>query len=203
MPILQQENKYKEHRVSIRDQSVHLVPIIVVLFGRSMISIRTCWFVGAVVCCELLSHAALVTALANGFTTNTNPIMDLFAKITGDSSSSKGVLLSPTSEMLESTHLLILPGFGNAMNDYTMDVSLVPVLRSRGWGEDNISVLPVERGDWLKVFLRGCFDIKFWQSDAAPTRAAFRWYLEKVASEVKIIKDRCGDDTKIVLVGHS
>ena len=109
----------------------------------------------------------------------------------------------PTEEMLERVHFLILPGFGNASEDYTMPRSLVPTLVSRGWNDGNISVLPVERINWLQVFLCGCFDLQFWLADAAPTRPAFRWYLQKVASEVKRIKSEKGEESKVVLLGHS
>eukprot|EP00814_Leptocylindrus_danicus_P004598 CAMPEP_0116014820 /NCGR_PEP_ID=MMETSP0321-20121206/6479_1 /TAXON_ID=163516 /ORGANISM="Leptocylindrus danicus var. danicus, Strain B650" /LENGTH=263 /DNA_ID=CAMNT_0003484493 /DNA_START=346 /DNA_END=1137 /DNA_ORIENTATION=+ len=84
-----------------------------------------------------------------------------------------------------------------------MPRSLVPTLLSRGWSENNISVLPMKRSDWLKVFLCGALDLKFWQADAAPTRPAFRWYLELVASEVKRIVEEEKPETKVVLVGHS
>lgn len=112
-------------------------------------------------------------------------------------------LSRPTDAMLEKIHFLILPGFGNASQDYTMPRSLVPTLLSRGWSNANVSVLPVERSDWLQVFLCGCLDLQFWKGDAAPTRPAFRWYLQKVAREVKRIKSDCGEGIKVVLVGHS
>mmetsp|Transcript_22485 Transcript_22485/g.64670 ORF Transcript_22485/g.64670 Transcript_22485/m.64670 type:complete len:322 (-) Transcript_22485:61-1026(-) len=95
--------------------------------------------------------------------------------------------------------LLILPGFGNDAVDYTMERSLVPSLMQKGWGAEQISVLPVQRGDWLNVFLRGALDLKFWANEAPPTRQAFSWYLERIANEIQNLKD----DERIVLVGHS
>lgn len=110
----------------------------------------------------------------------------------------------------ENIHLLILPGFGNAAEDYTMDRSIIPTLHSRGWNTNQVSVLPIERSNWLNVFTRGCFDIEFWLADASPTRAAFRWYLDLVASEIDRIEKEWlevdGNDInnlKIILIGHS
>lgn len=98
-----------------------------------------------------------------------------------------------------SVKVLILPGFGNDSVDYTMDGSLVSSLVEKGWQESQISVLPVQRGDWLQVFLRGALDLKFWQGDAPPTRQAFSWYLERISDKISALKD----NEKIVLLGHS
>lgn len=74
----------------------------------------------------------------------------------------------------------------------------------------NIRVLPIQRTDWLKVFLRGCFDIKFWQNTADPTRPAFAWYLNHVANEIQQLttsnSEHDNDDdgpASVILVGHS
>lgn len=95
--------------------------------------------------------------------------------------------------------LLILPGFGNDSMDYMIPNSLVDSLKKRGWQEDQICVLPVERLDWLKVFLRGALDLDFWRSNAPPTKPAFSWYLERIAAEIKEVKH----DERIILLGHS
>ena len=95
--------------------------------------------------------------------------------------------------------VLILPGFGNASVDYTMNGSLVSSLVSRGWQESQIDVLPVERSDWLKVFFRGALDIEFWRANASPIRPAFRWYLDLIAAKVKELEE----DESMILVGHS
>jgi pimeloyl-ACP methyl ester carboxylesterase len=99
----------------------------------------------------------------------------------------------------EHVKVLILPGFGNDSIDYTSDRSLVSSLEERGWKKEQIRVLPVERSDWLQVFLRGLFDWKFWVATAAPTRPAFRWYLDRIAQEIAELDD----DEKIILLGHS
>lgn len=95
--------------------------------------------------------------------------------------------------------LLILPGFGNDSFDYTMENSLVSSLQRQGWKPEQISVLPVARAEWLQVFLRGALDWKFWTAEAAPTRPAFSWYLERISKELGSL----GEDEKVVLLGHS
>jgi pimeloyl-ACP methyl ester carboxylesterase len=99
----------------------------------------------------------------------------------------------------ENVKLLILPGFGNDSVDYTREKSIVASLQERGWKPEQIDVLPVQRGDWLQVFTRGIFDLKFWAGDAAPIRPAFRWYLERIAEKIEAL----GEEEEIVLVGHS
>lgn len=97
-------------------------------------------------------------------------------------------------------NVLILPGFGNASEDYTMPGSLVPSLLKRGWNPDQIRVLNVERRDWLQVFVRGLFDLQFWLANASPTRPAFQWYLSRVVDEIR----ECQEENRNVLIlGHS
>jgi pimeloyl-ACP methyl ester carboxylesterase len=122
---------------------------------------------------------------------------------------SYGMIMNPrgakTATIPKTCKILILPGFGNDSIDYTangqagVDGSLVASLQKRGWNENQIDILPVERFDWLQVFLRGALDLKFWQSEAPPTRPAFRWYLDRVAAKV----EELDDDETIVLLGHS
>jgi len=75
-----------------------------------------------------------------------------------------------------------------------------------------IRVVPLRRTDWLQVFWKGAFDWQFWNSSAAPTRPAFRWYLERVSDAVdELVRDiergggegSDGGTTKVVLLGHS
>ena len=109
-------------------------------------------------------------------------------------------LLSPQSQTVpQQCKVLILPGFGNNSEDYTMPNSIVSSLLLKGWSADQIAVLPIERSDWLKVFLRGALDLDFWRSDAPPTNPAFRWYLELVAKEVSELSE----EQDMILLGHS
>jgi hypothetical protein len=135
----------------------------------------------------------------------------------------------------ENVKILILPGFGNDSNDYYLPQapqgSLVRSLERRGWTnmvnkkkiddetldeimllKDRIRVLPIARLDWLQVFLRGALDVKFWLANAAPTRPAFDWYLQRVATAVREMTASANDndesdtnesDTKVVLICHS
>jgi pimeloyl-ACP methyl ester carboxylesterase len=122
---------------------------------------------------------------------------------------SYGMIMNPraakATTIPKTCKILILPGFGNDSIDYTtngqagVEGSLVASLQKRGWDKDQIDILPVERFDWLQVFLRGALDLKFWQSEAPPTRPAFRWYLDRVAAKV----EELDDDETIVLLGHS
>ena len=98
--------------------------------------------------------------------------------------------------------LLILPGFGNVMEDYILssnpndpyDTSIIgrtgSLLQSfvnRGWTyQDNIFILPIQqRYEWIQVFVYGLFDIQFlFYSNAPPTNPAFRWYLQKIHSMI-------------------
>lgn len=113
----------------------------------------------------------------------------------------------------EEYHVLVLPGFGNGYEDYASKNSLLPSLLDRGWAADQVSILPVKRSDWLRVFARGLFDETFWSSNMSPTRPAFSWYLDLVAKEVRRIEEDAkmknsggqgGEgEAKIILVGHS
>jgi PGAP1-like protein len=117
--------------------------------------------------------------------------------------------------------ILILPGFGNDAQDYispsivstneassaaaaaaSSSGSFVNSLLRRGWQPEQIHVLPVQRYEWLQVFLYGCFDLQFWQGTAPPTNPAFCWYLQRVQAVMESFHD---DDQahEVVLIGHS
>jgi hypothetical protein len=122
------------------------------------------------------------------------------------------LLPPPLPQPVSNRHirLLILPGFGNDSNDYTMPGSLVDSLTERGWSNDQIAVLPVTRTDWLQVFWKGVVDVKFWTGQADPTRGAFSWYLERISQQIESLimrtsKDDDDDDEAggVILIGHS
>lgn len=120
----------------------------------------------------------------------------------------KSVQTTKTTSPPDDVQILILPGFGNDSIDYTMEKSLVPSLIEKGWKPEQISVLPVQRTDWLQVFTNGIFDIKFWTADAGPTRPAFRWYLERISDEISSTTAATttsddGNKKKFILIGHS
>ena len=98
--------------------------------------------------------------------------------------------------------IVILPGFGNDSNDYRLPQapqgSLVQSLHKRGW--EDVQVLPVNRLDWLRVFINGLFDIQFWLGRAEATNPAFRWYLERVGAAIDAAAN---DEKNVLLVCHS
>lgn len=122
---------------------------------------------------------------------------------------------SEASEQSKSVHFLILPGFFNDSQDYTMPGSLLPCLSSRSTkhprqlSRDRIHVLPIQRKDWLTVFLCGILDVNFWKSDMSPQSPSFAWYLERIYKEVnRIVTEQVGigineENVKVVLLGHS
>jgi pimeloyl-ACP methyl ester carboxylesterase len=117
----------------------------------------------------------------------------------------------------DNVRVLILPGFGNDARDYVVGPgagtagreggSLVQSLRQRGWKDDQIRVMPLERWDWLSVFLNGLVDPTFWQGQMPPTRPSFNWYLQRVAEQVQDLCATTGEknreDIKVVLLCHS
>jgi pimeloyl-ACP methyl ester carboxylesterase len=119
----------------------------------------------------------------------------------------------PGAKTPSNVKLLILPGFGNDASDYRWTLpaepssdlnirvgSLVDSLVACGWLDEQIQVLPVQRLDWLQVFVNGLFDETFWLGTTNPTRPSFRWYLQAIAQSVR---DISSDDTYVVLICHS
>lgn len=102
--------------------------------------------------------------------------------------------------------ILVLPGFGNDAADYFLEDaqhgSLVQSLRKRGWSEEQIRVLSVSRGDWLQVFWKGIFDLRFWVGRADPTRPAYQWYLARAAEAIRDMTPD-GSGAGVVLLCHS
>ncbi|CAM9384452.1 unnamed protein product [Heterosigma akashiwo] len=100
--------------------------------------------------------------------------------------------------------LVILPGFGNDQIDYINpleqgeEFGLVASLTKRGF---SCSVVPVQRGDWLKV-ARGIFFPSFWKRELKPEGPCYNWYLEKVGAAVRAAA-AAAPGGRVVLVGHS
>jgi hypothetical protein len=139
--------------------------------------------------------------------------------------------------------LLILPGFGNDMEDYRLSYnqdrndnksnnsitttttttttstnsgSLIQSFVNRGWVyNENVYVVPIQRIEWINVFLYGIMDIQFLlYSNAPPTNPAFFWYLQRIITTIQqqmTTKNHNESDdnkndtkpTKIVFIGHS
>eukprot|EP00444_Apocalathium_aciculiferum_P003184 CAMPEP_0183392610 /NCGR_PEP_ID=MMETSP0370-20130417/7300_1 /TAXON_ID=268820 /ORGANISM="Peridinium aciculiferum, Strain PAER-2" /LENGTH=301 /DNA_ID=CAMNT_0025572595 /DNA_START=65 /DNA_END=966 /DNA_ORIENTATION=+ len=104
--------------------------------------------------------------------------------------------------------VLVLPGFGNAAEDYgegelistgevVADGGLVGRLQRRGF--ESVEVLPVARADWLRI-LGGLWDEDF-RAGSAPPDTAFGWYLDRVDESVKQATSRTGQ--RVMLLAHS
>ena len=98
--------------------------------------------------------------------------------------------------------LLILPGFGNDSGDYeapfgNSEASLASALRSRGF---TVSVLPMERTDWLNV-AKALFSPAFY-AGTCTSQEGYGWYQERVAAAVAAASEQAGG-AQVTLVGHS
>ena len=121
-------------------------------------------------------------------------------------------ILPSMSSVPENTHILILPGFSTSTDDYTKKGSLKPNLMNRGWSNENVHVLPVEKHDWFtNTIFQGMIlrAYDFFNSQIKPNSPAYSWYLNRVASEIERIdqsvKSQHGPNAKakVILVGHS
>lgn len=112
--------------------------------------------------------------------------------------------------------VVILPGFGNAAEDYSTPlqqdeaVGLVAALGRRGFSD--VTVVPVERFDWLRVFAGGLVDVAgFWANNATASGPSFKWYLDRVRCTVEDAQQRAvlagadgaeGAAGRVVLLGR-
>ena len=103
---------------------------------------------------------------------------------------------------LEHIRILLCPGFGQGSNEFIEEGNLKTSLMMQGWDDAQIRVLPIKRSDWLQVFIRGITDIEFWKGTASPIRPAFRWYLDKVSTEINSIVQE-DKDANIILIACS
>lgn len=117
--------------------------------------------------------------------------------------------LQPPKQPISSTPVVICPGFGNDLIDYyeplsqPREVGLVAGLERRGFDPELISVVPVERKDWLRV-AGGLLDWKFYLNQAEPTGGGYGWYLERFRSTVnEAYAKNKGDNCRVLVIGHS
>lgn len=100
-------------------------------------------------------------------------------------------------------HIVICPGFGNDMVDYVSPLGspqsegLCAALARRGYAT---SVMPVARGDWLRV-ASGLRDWNFVRGRGTPSSPAFRWYVERLRETADAEAERSG--ARVLLLGHS
>lgn len=90
--------------------------------------------------------------------------------------------------------VVILPGLGNASNDYD---DLVEDLEASGL---TTKVVPVQRYDWLRN-AAGLRDVKYWQGMLTP-RPTVDWFLNRLDETVDSVKQET-DGLPITILAHS
>ncbi|CAJ1942338.1 unnamed protein product [Cylindrotheca closterium] len=82
------------------------------------------------------------------------------------------------------------------------EVGLKSVLARRGFQEDLIYTVPVQRGDWIKV-AGGLLDIPdFYVGNAKATGRGYGWYIQRLKATVDLAHEQSGGE-KVLLLGHS
>lgn len=104
--------------------------------------------------------------------------------------------------------VVICPGFGNDQIDYDeplkqpKEVGLRSVLARRGFPEDQIYTVPVQRSDWIRV-AGGLLDIPdFYLGNAKATGKGYGWYLQRLKETVDLAHEQSGGE-KVLLLAHS
>mmetsp|Transcript_31578 Transcript_31578/g.76248 ORF Transcript_31578/g.76248 Transcript_31578/m.76248 type:complete len:447 (-) Transcript_31578:4864-6204(-) len=104
--------------------------------------------------------------------------------------------------------VVICPGFGNDEIDYDAplkqprEVGLRSVLARRGFQEDQIYTVPVQRSDWIRV-AGGLLDIPdFYLGNAKATGKGYGWYVQRLKETVDLAYEQSGGE-KVLLLAHS
>jgi len=111
---------------------------------------------------------------------------------------------APSPQLLQSeTPVVILPGFGNADQDYKrpfgQNEGLVSVLHRRGF--EDVAVLDLPRWDWLRV-AGGLADPRFWLGTQRPDAIAYGWYVRRARAAIEAASARSGGK-RVLVVAHS
>ena len=101
------------------------------------------------------------------------------------------LLWSPSLPGCSALRTVVLPGFGNAIEDYD---GFTEVLARRGV---QTAVVPIERRDWLNI-AAGVLSPRFWACSCVPDDL-FRFYYDKVDATVKA----AAEDGPVTLLCHS
>jgi len=102
--------------------------------------------------------------------------------------------------------VVVCPGFGNDSVDYgplsaaTTSPGLLASLARRT--SAGVTVVPVQRIDWLQVFAKGLVSLSFWRGTLTPYAPPFNWYLEALEASVEAASAEAGGK-RVVLVAHS
>jgi len=125
-------------------------------------------------------------------------------------------------QTIETTPVVICPGFGNDQIDYDRplqqprEAGMIAALERRGFPPDNIFVVPVQRKDWLRV-AGGLLDWKFYTNEAVPTGGGYGWYITRFRDTVDRAFDECNanssnsnsgttttsSSSRVLVIGHS
>jgi len=100
-----------------------------------------------------------------------------------------------------------LPGFGNDEIDYSNPLNqgdeygFCTALNRRGF--ENISVMPLQRYEWIRV-AGGLFDIpNFYTGNCKPEGRGYGWYLKRLRSTIEKAYQNAGSEEKVIVIGHS
>ncbi|EKX45813.1 hypothetical protein GUITHDRAFT_86917 [Guillardia theta CCMP2712] len=114
---------------------------------------------------------------------------------------------SPSSSLracMPSHRVVILPGFGNAQEDYIdpfgcgFEQSITCALEKRG---HQVQVMPLKRAQWLNV-LWGIFTLSFWLGKSSPYEPGYGWYVNMARREISRAYE-ASNKTPVVVIGHS
>ncbi len=103
--------------------------------------------------------------------------------------------------------VVICPGFGNDSIDYDTplgqpsDIGLKSVLSRRGFNMEEITTVPVQRSDWIRV-AGGLLDLGFYTNNAKPTGMGYGWYIKRLKQTVDEMYEQSGNQ-KVILMAHS
>ena len=100
-----------------------------------------------------------------------------------------------------------LPGFGNDEIDYSNPLNqgdeygFCTALMRRGF--ENISVMPLQRYEWIRV-AGGLFDIpNFYTGNCKPDGMGYGWYIKRLRSTIEKAYQNAGSEEKVIVIGHS
>ena len=113
------------------------------------------------------------------------------------------------ANVLSNIPIVICPGFGNDELDYSNPLNqgdeygFVAALTRRGLNPDLISVLPLQRYEWIRV-AGGLFDIpNFYTNNCLPDGLGYGWYVKRLRETIEEAYTNAGRSERVILIGHS
>ena len=110
-----------------------------------------------------------------------------------------------TLAQMESSPVIIIPGFGNANIDYVTplgqpeETGFRAALQRRGFTD--VRILHVERIEWARVIF-GLILAIVWRPLATPSGPAYSWFVQRLRNAVDEAHAQSGGE-RVLLVGHS